>query len=124
MITKFKVTPRSNIGFERYAGVEILVDGSQTPAARTPNPNTENVEFDMLSYATGESLTGTEFKLDWSNAPDGHYAQVEWLEIEYQRILFGNSLLLLIQSKGRVKSFKSRFKGSLWLQNSGWYFCH
>ena len=90
MVTKFEVTPRSNIGSERYAGVAILVDGSEIPAALTPNPNTEDSKFDMLSYATGQSLTGTEFKLDWSNSPDGHYAQVEWLEIEYQKVLRGN----------------------------------
>ena len=41
-------------------------------------------KFDMLEYATGESLSGKEFKLDWSRAPDGHAAQVEWIEIEYQ----------------------------------------
>ena len=89
MVTKFEVTPRSDCCWQRYAGVAILVDGSETPAALTPDPNTEESKFNMISYATGQSLTGTEFKLDWSNSPDGHYAQVEWIEIEYQKVLPG-----------------------------------
>ena len=43
----------------------------------------------MLAYATGQTLTGKEFKLDWFNAPNGHPAQVEWIEIEYQIVLKG-----------------------------------
>ena len=43
-ITKFEVTPRSDCCWERYAGVAILVDGSRTPAALTPNPNIEKTK--------------------------------------------------------------------------------
>ena len=41
----------------------------------------------VISYANGESLTGKQFKLDWTESPDGHPAQVEWIEIQYRRIL-------------------------------------
>ena len=41
----------------------------------------------MLAHATGKSLEGKQFKLDWSSAPNGHPAQVEWIEIEYQEVL-------------------------------------
>ena len=41
----------------------------------------------MLAFATSETFTGKEFKLDWFNAPNGHPAQVEWIEIEYHEVL-------------------------------------
>ena len=41
----------------------------------------------MLAHKTGKSLQGKQFKLDWSSAPNGHAAQVEWIEIEYQEVL-------------------------------------
>ena len=41
----------------------------------------------MLAHKTGKSLQGKQFKLDWSSAPNGHAAQVEWIEIEYKEVL-------------------------------------
>ena len=35
----------------------------------------------MLDYKTSETLTGSEFRLDWTYSQ--HVAQVEWLEIDY-----------------------------------------
>ena len=37
----------------------------------------------MLDYKTGESLTGSEFKLDWTKDGDDQFAQVKFIEIDY-----------------------------------------
>ena len=86
-IRKFEVTPRSDCCWDRYAGLALLIDGSKKPAALTPDSNYQKTKFDMIAHSTGESLSGKVFKLDWFSSPDGHYAQVEWIEIEYQQVL-------------------------------------
>ena len=55
--------------------------------AQTPKPNSESTTFDMLDHANGQPAVGKEFKLDWSEAPNGHPAQVEWIEIDFQKVL-------------------------------------
>ena len=47
----------------------------------------------MLSFATGQSLTGKEFKLDWTLFRNDNHAQVEWIEIGYQKILTDSECL-------------------------------
>ena len=89
-LIRFAVTPRgAPVGTSccsgRYAGVQLIADSKTV--AKTPNPNIEKDTFDMLEHANGEPLVGKEFKLDWSQAPNGHAAQVEWIEISYQKLL-------------------------------------
>ena len=55
--------------------------------AQTPKPNSESTTFDMLDHANGQPAVGKEFKLDWSEAPNGHPAQVEWIEIDFQKVM-------------------------------------
>ena len=64
-----RVTPRDSHQ-ERYRGVAILVDGSSTAAAVTPEdfePRPGGDAFDMLEHKTGESLTGRQFKPGMAN---------------------------------------------------------
>ena len=77
----FLVVPRADCCHERYRGVGIFVDGSSKASAMTGNNIIKKTEFDMLEFKTGETLTGKEFKLDWTA---GHYAQVQWIEIDYE----------------------------------------
>ena len=75
------VTPRSS-NLERYKGVAIIVDGSSEAAALTPPDFAPtNGPFDLLLYKTGESLTGREFKLDWTI--DGQFAALFFIEIDF-----------------------------------------
>ena len=80
----FEVQPRRGGWNHRYAGVAIFVDGSKKAAAKTPDPfNPKFKPFDMIQFKTGESLTGRDFKLDWTINGQDQYAQVEFLEIDY-----------------------------------------
>ena len=70
------------------------MDGSRIPAALTPDPLTQKTKFDMLSYATGQwELRGKEFKLDWTLFRPDNHAQVEWIEIGYQKVLTDSDCL-------------------------------
>ena len=86
-VVKFEVTPRQNSPQteDRYAGVRLIAD-SKTVAI-TPNPNSARTAFDMLDYDNGEPAIGKVFRLDWTKSPDGHPAQVEFIEIDYQKVL-------------------------------------
>ena len=81
------MTPRQNSPQteDRYAGVRLIAD-SKTVAI-TPNPNSARTAFDMLDYENGEPAIGKVFRLDWTESPDGHPAQVEFIEIDYQKVL-------------------------------------
>ena len=62
----------------------LIVNDSPVAAALTPDsPNWVKGPFDMLDYKTGSSLTGTEFKLDWTKRGDDQWAQVSFIEIDY-----------------------------------------
>ena len=54
-------------------------------AALTPDSgNWLKGPFDMLDYKNGDtSLTGKEFKLDWTKDGDDQFAQVHFIEIDY-----------------------------------------
>ena len=60
-----------------------MIDGSKEPAAKTPNTYYATKEFNVLKFRNNEPQTGQEFKLDWTNAPPHHPAQIEWIEIDY-----------------------------------------
>ena len=94
-IHSFKVTPTSEVTpthhwradriyWDRnWGGVAILVDGSGTAAALTPDSYHALRLFDMVKFRRqNRSLTGKKFKLDWSNGP----AQVNWIEVQYTRL--------------------------------------
>ena len=88
----FLVKPRQNCCQERYAGVALFVDESSLAAAKTPNPyNPGSSNFDIITFKTGEPLMGKIFKLDWTLPKDangrGQAAQVQFLEIEYQKVI-------------------------------------
>ena len=76
---------------ERYAGVALFVDEGSVAAAITPNPYTGASDFDMIDFKTGESLTGREFKLDWTLPKDVNgrtqAAQVQFLQIEFSKVI-------------------------------------
>ena len=59
----------------------------------------------MLDHANGQPLVGKEFKLDWSDAPNGHPAQVEWIEISYQELpaASGEDSVGSLQTRGRQR---------------------
>lgn len=83
--------PRQECCQERYAGVALFVDGGSVAAAKTPNPyNPGNSNFDMIEYKTGFSLTGREFKLDWTLPKDANgrsqAAQVLFLQVEFSKV--------------------------------------
>ena len=40
----------------------------------------------MMSFSDKSEIFGTEFKLDWSRAPNGDPAQVQFIEIDYRRV--------------------------------------
>ena len=66
----------------------LFLDDSSAATAMTPDLyNPGHAPFDMLKFKTGESLTGKEFKLDWTVAKDSsgeqQFAQVSFLEIKY-----------------------------------------
>ena len=83
-----KVTPASGKrAYRAYRGVALFVDGSQHPAAITPRYVTAwndlgKVEFDMVDFATGRSLTGMQFKLDWPR--NAYRATVAFIDILYK----------------------------------------
>ena len=81
------MTPRQNSPSTeyRYAGVRLIADS--TTVAITPNPNSARTAFDMLDYANEEPPIGKVFRLDWTHSPDGHPAQLEWIEIGYKKVL-------------------------------------
>ena len=84
--------PRQNCCQERYAGVALFVDGGSVAAAKTPNPyNPGSADFDMIQFKTGESLTGREFKLDWTLPKDANgrsqAAQVQFLQVEFSKVI-------------------------------------
>ena len=85
-ITSFRLTPRKSrckYCEDRYRKVELLIDGSKEPAAKTPAGWKVYSEFDVLKYRKNNILTGQEFKLDWSDGPVNHPVQIEWIEIDY-----------------------------------------
>ena len=69
----------------------MFVDEGPVAAAITPNPYTGASDFDMIDFKTGESLTGREFKLDWTLPKDANgrtqAAQVQFLEIEFSKVI-------------------------------------
>ena len=86
---------------ERYAGVALFVDEGSVAAAITPNPyNPGKSDFDMIDFQTGESLTGREFKLDWTLPKDANgrtqAAQVQFLEIEFSKVISTLTLTCLV----------------------------
>ena len=63
----------------------LIVNDSPTAAALTPD-SSEWVTgpFDMLEFYAGDtSLTGNEFKLDWTKNGDDQFAQIKFIEIDY-----------------------------------------
>ena len=38
----------------------------------------------MLQYWSGSKVAGTEFKLDWTKDGDDQWAQVKFIEIDYE----------------------------------------
>ena len=84
--------PRQECCQERYAGVALFVDGGSAAAAKTPNPyNPGATDFDMIKFKTGESLTGREFKLDWTLPKDANGrsqpAQVQFIQVEFSKVI-------------------------------------
>ena len=84
--------PRQSCCQERYAGVALFVDEGSVAAAITPNPyNPGKSDFDMIEFKTGESLTGREFKLDWTLPKHANgrrqFAQVQFLKIEFSKFI-------------------------------------
>ena len=78
---KVKVTPRDNHRY-RYKKVALLVDGVQK--ALTPDRNDwVTGPFNMLTYGSESTVTGREFKLDWTKEGDDQFAQVKFIEIDY-----------------------------------------
>ena len=72
----------------RYRGVGVFVDSSTSAAAMTPldfQINTPGEVFDMTDHSTGESWTGTTFKLDWTynDSTDRLFVQLKFIEINY-----------------------------------------
>ena len=55
----------------------------------------------MLDFRTGETLTGKEFKLDWTNTTD--YAQVEFIDLDYFEALEGKYCYLLEKLQKEVR---------------------
>ena len=93
--------PRQSCCQERYAGVALFVDERSVAAAITPNPyNPGKSDFDMIDFKTGESLTGREFKLDWTLPKDangrGQFAQVQFLQIEFRKVIGTLTLTCLV----------------------------
>ena len=52
----------------------------------TTNPFKPSDIFDMMRFSDKSEIFGTEFKLDWSRAPNGDPAQVQFIEIDYRRV--------------------------------------
>ena len=70
----------------------MFVDEGSVAGAITPNPyNPGKSYFDMIDFKTGESLTGREFKLDWTLPKDVNgrtqAAQVQFLQIEFSKVI-------------------------------------
>ena len=73
-------------------------------AALTPDSDWVTGPFDMLDYKTGESLTGKEFRLDWTKNGDDQYSQVKFIEIDYitgKRLLSSDKTSEKIIFKGK-----------------------
>ena len=81
----FKVTPRLDCCPERQAAVAIFIDGSSEAAALTPNPWSRGTAYDMMDHKKKNDWVGKVFKLDWKS---DHFAQVQWLEIDYQEVTY------------------------------------
>ena len=77
----------------RYKGVALNVDGER--AAITPTTHDPATDpwcqgpFDMLAYRTwtGGPISGRIFQLDWTIEGDDQWAQLQFLEIDYEGIL-------------------------------------
>lgn len=90
-----KVIPR-DAHTDRYKKVALIVDGSQK--ALTPDTSDwVSGPFNMLDHSAESTLTGKEFKLDWTKDGDSQYAQLKFIEIDY----------IISQASG-WKSFLSR----------------
>ena len=69
--------------FDRYREVALIVDG--VTRAVTPDSTTwVSGNFDMLDFGLSSTLTGKNFKLDWTHDGDDQYAQVSLLTIDYE----------------------------------------
>ena len=80
---------------------------------KTSNPElmtTNNFQawdlFDMMAFSDKSEIFGTEFKLDWSRAPNGDPAQVQFIEIDYRRVdlacegEFKEKIYIIYRAKG------------------------
>ena len=76
-----KVTPRDGTN-HRYKKVALLVDGVQK--ALTPDSDWVTGPFNMLDHGSESDVAGTEFKLDWTKDGDNQFAQVKFIEIDYE----------------------------------------
>ena len=77
-----QVIPRDN-NRHRYKKVALVVDGEQ----KALSPDTGNWvkgAFNMLDHGSESPLTGSEFKLDWTKDGDDQFAQVKFIEIDYE----------------------------------------
>ena len=93
-----KVTPPDDFR-SRYTRVALLVDDVQR--ALTPETgNWVNGPFNMLDHGSELTLTGTEFKLDWSKEGDDESAQATFIEIDY---VFGKQVGNTVQQKSSWK---------------------
>ena len=52
----------------------------------TTNPFEPSDIFDMMRFSDKSEIFGREFKLDWSRAPNGDPAQVQFIEIDFRRV--------------------------------------
>ena len=73
----------------KYVYSDILIFSkpkTSDPALMTTNPFSPTDIFDMMVFSDESEIFGTVFKLDWSRAPDGDPAQVQFIEIDFRRI--------------------------------------
>lgn len=59
---------------------------TSNPELITTNPFSPRDIFDIMTFSDKAEIFGTEFKLDWSRAPVGDSAQVQFIEIDYRDI--------------------------------------
>ena len=91
---------------------------TSTPDVITTNPFAPTDIFDMMTFSDKAEIFGTEFKLDWSRAPNGDPAQVQFIEIDYRRVHstcegkfnLKEKIYLIYRAKGRKvqKDFSSK----------------